>query len=131
LNEADWSKLKQALNQKHIRVVALDLPTSWIMTATDETTARMFDAINNMILDMLTAIARKDYMTRRERAAQGVEKAKPAGKYRGKVENTERNDLIQKHLKAGVSCWNEITALVSCSRDTLAKQPILSKTTDN
>jgi len=101
------------------------------MTATDETTARMFDAINNMILDMLTAIARKDYMTRRERAAQGVEKAKPAGKYRGKVENTERNDLIQKHLKAGVSCWNEITALVSCSRDTLAKQPILSKTTDN
>jgi DNA invertase Pin-like site-specific DNA recombinase len=49
LNESDWSKLKQALNQKHIKVVALDRPTSWIMTTTDETTARMFDAINNMM----------------------------------------------------------------------------------
>src|SRR5471030_1116218 len=38
LNEADWSKLKQALNEKHIKVVALDLPTSWIMSSTDETT---------------------------------------------------------------------------------------------
>ena len=50
------------------------------MTATDETTARMFDAVNNMMLDMPAAIARQDYTTRRERAAQGVEKAKAAGK---------------------------------------------------
>jgi hypothetical protein len=34
-----------------------------MMTATDEITARMFDAINNMMLDMLAAIA--DYVTRR------------------------------------------------------------------
>jgi DNA invertase Pin-like site-specific DNA recombinase len=47
LNESDWAKLKQSLNEKHIKVVALDLPTSWMMAATDETTARMFDAINN------------------------------------------------------------------------------------
>lgn len=59
LNESDWAKLKQSLNEKHIKVAALDLPTSWMMTATDETTARMFDAINNMMLDMLAAIARK------------------------------------------------------------------------
>jgi DNA invertase Pin-like site-specific DNA recombinase len=37
LNESDWAKLKQSLNEKHIKVVALDLPTSWMMTATDET----------------------------------------------------------------------------------------------
>jgi len=34
LNESDWAKLKQSLNEKHIRVVALDLPTSWMITAT-------------------------------------------------------------------------------------------------
>jgi DNA invertase Pin-like site-specific DNA recombinase len=127
LNEVDWSNLKQALNQKHIKVVALDLPTSWIMTATDETTARMFDAINNMMLDMLAAIARKDYTTRRARAAQGVQKAKAEGKYRGRIENTERNALIQKHLKAGISSGSEIMALVSCSRGTIAKQAAFLK----
>jgi len=128
LNEADWSKLKQALNEKHIKVVALDLPTSWIMTSTDETTARMFDAINSMMLDMLAAIARKDYITRRERAAQGVQKAKMAGKYKGRTEDTERNLLIQKHLKTGVSSWAEIMELVGCSRGTVAKQAALVKT---
>jgi DNA invertase Pin-like site-specific DNA recombinase len=61
----------------------------------------MFDAINNMMFDMLTAIARKDYTTRRERAAPGVAKAKAAGKNRGLTLDTERNALIQKHLKAG------------------------------
>jgi DNA invertase Pin-like site-specific DNA recombinase len=127
LNEADWAKLKQSLNEKHIKVVALDLPTSWMMAATDETTARMFDAINNMMLDMLAAIARKDYTTRRERAAQGVQKAKAEGKYRGRVEDTERNALIQKHLKAGISSWTDIMSLVGCSRGTVAKQASLLK----
>ena len=62
-----------------------------------------------------------------QRAAQGVEKAKAAGKYRGRTEDTERNALIQKHLKAGVSSWNEIMAQVGCSRDTIAKQAALLK----
>jgi DNA invertase Pin-like site-specific DNA recombinase len=123
LNEADWEALKAALNAKQIKVVALDLPTSWIMAApADDFTARMFAAINGMMLDMLAAVSRKDYINRRERAAQGVQKAKAAGKYQGRAEDTERNLLIQKHLKAGLSSWNEIMALVGCSRGTVAKQ---------
>jgi DNA invertase Pin-like site-specific DNA recombinase len=125
LNETDWGKLKQSLSEKHIKVVALDLPTSWMMTSTDEMTARMFDAINNMMLDMLAAIARKDYVTRRQRAAQGVEKARAAGKYKGRTEDSERNSLIQKHLRVGVSSWSEIMKLVGCSRGTVARQAAL------
>lgn len=128
LNESDWEALKLALSAKQIKVVALDLPTSWMMAASvDETTARMFSAINGMMLDMLAAIARKDYITRRDRAAQGVQKAKSAGKYQGRVEDTARNALIQKHLKAGLSSWNEIMELVGCSRGTVAKQAALLK----
>lgn len=127
LNESDWDALKAALGKKQIKVVALDLPTSWMMTSTDETTSRMFSAINGMMLDMLAAIARKDYTTRRERAAQGVQKAKAAGKYQGRVEDTSRNALIQKHLKVGLSSWNEIMELVGCSRGTIAKQAALLK----
>lgn len=128
LNEADWDLLKQALNVKQIKVVALDLPTSWIMAApADDFTARMFSAINGMMLDMLAAISRKDYMTRRERAAQGVQKAKAAGKYQGRIEDSARNALIQKHLKTGLSSWTEIMSLVGCSRGTVAKQAAILK----
>jgi DNA invertase Pin-like site-specific DNA recombinase len=128
LNESDWDTLKAALSAKQIKVVALDLPTSWIMAApADDFTTRMFAAINGMMLDMLAAISRKDYTTRRERAAQGVQKAKAAGKYKGRLEDTERNILIQKHLKAGLSSWAEIMTLVGCSRGTVAKQAAILK----
>ena len=128
LNEFDWETLKKALSAKQIKVIALDLPTSWIMAAAaDDFTARMFSAINGMMLDMLAAISRKDYITRRERAAQGVQKAKAAGKYQGRVENVERNALVQKHLRMGLSSWQEIMELVGCSRGTVAKQAALLK----
>lgn len=35
-----------------------------------------------MLLDMLAAIARKDYEDRRRRQAEGISKAKSEGKYR-------------------------------------------------
>jgi DNA invertase Pin-like site-specific DNA recombinase len=127
LDEADWEALKATLRTKEIKVVALDLPTSWMMTTNDPTTARMFSAINDMMLDMLAAIARKDYEDRRRRAAQGIEKAKAKGVYKGRKEDTERNALIQRHLKAGQSSWAEIMKLVGCSRGTVAKQAELLK----
>jgi DNA invertase Pin-like site-specific DNA recombinase len=86
----------------------------------------MLAAINNMMLDMLAAISRKDYLNRRERAAQGIAKAKIEGKYTGRKENAERNALILKLLKAGDS-WNDIMGLVKCSRATVAKQAALLK----
>jgi len=98
-----------------------------MMAKTDEFTDSMFSALNSMMLDMLAAIARKDYVSRRERSTQGVQKAKAAGKYKGRVEDTERNLLIQKHLKAGLSSWSEIQELVGCSRGTIAKQAAVLK----
>jgi DNA invertase Pin-like site-specific DNA recombinase len=86
-----------------------------------------FEAINAMMLDMLAAISRKDYTTRRERSAQGIEKAKTAGKYKGRKEDTTRNQLIQKHLQARLSSWTEIQALIGCSRGAIAKQAAILK----
>lgn len=128
LNESDWDALKAALSAKQIKVVALDLPTSWMMAApADEFTAHMFSAINGMMLDMLAAISRKDYLNRRARCDQGIAKAKKEGKYKGRVEDTERNLQIQKHLKSGLSSWSEIQALFKCSRATVAKQAAILK----
>ena len=89
LTAADWQKLRADLDAKQIRVVALDLPTSWMLAGpADDFTGRMFRALNSMMLDMLAAIARKHYDDRRRRQAQGVAKAKAEGKYRGRPEDT-------------------------------------------
>lgn len=121
LTDSDWRKLRTELEAKQVRVVALDLPTSWQMAATgDEFTRRMFTAINAMLLDMLAAVARKDYEDRRRRQAQGIVKAKAEGLYRGRAENSERNAGIAGMLKSGMS-WSSIQAAVGCSRATVAK----------
>jgi len=127
LSEPDWNVLKESLRRKEIKIVALDLPTSWLMATTDDFTTRMFSAMNEMMLDMLAAIARKDYVTRRERAAQGIKTAQQSGKYKGRRENLTRNNLIRKHLISGQSSWQEIMDLTNCSRGTVARQAALLK----
>ena len=121
LSDADWRKLRAELEARQIRVVALDLPTSWQLAAPgDEFTARMFAALNAMMLDMLAAVARKDYEDRRRRQAQGIVKAKAAGAYRGRPEDTDRNAGIAGMLRSGMS-WSAIQAATGCSRATIAK----------
>ena len=121
LSDADWRKLRVELEARQIRVVALDLPTSWQLAAPgDEFTARMFAALNAMMLDMLAAVARKDYEDRRRRQAQGITKAKAAGAYRGRPEDTARNAGIAGMLRSGMS-WSAIQAATGCSRATVAK----------
>lgn len=122
LNAADWDRLKAELATRDARVVALDLPTSWVMATgkVDDFTARMFKAINDMLLDMLAAVARKDYEDRRRRQMQGQARAKAEGKYVGRPENKRRNGKIATMLKAGTS-YSDIQEATGCSRATIAK----------
>lgn len=121
LTSGDWDRLKHELKNREVRVVALDLPTSHVSLRGDDTfTMRMFEAINGMMLDMLAAIARKDYEDRRRRQAQGIAKAKAAGRYKGRPEDTVRNRAIVDMLASGQS-WNSIVAATGCSRSTLSR----------
>ena len=75
MEDPDWRTLKSAIDSKGLRIVALDLPTSHLAMRTiqnDEFTSRMLAAINNMMVEMMAAIARKDYQQRRGRQAQGI-----------------------------------------------------------
>lgn len=122
LKADDWQELRSQIAAKRLRVVALDLPTSWQLVAEggDEFTQRMADAINQMMLDMLAAIARKDYDDRRRRQAQGIAKAKDRGAYRGRPEDTDRLVQIGRLLAEGKS-WNVVMRLTGASRATVAK----------
>lgn len=122
LNTADWETLKARLGEKSIRVVALDLPTSWMALsfAGDETTRGLLDAVNRMLLDMLAVVARKDYTDRRRRQEQGIAKAKTAGLYKGRQEDAERHALIRSMLDRGMS-WSEVCKATGASRSTLSR----------
>ena len=121
LSEPDWRQLRAEIEAKQVRIVALDLPTSWGLAASsDDFTGRMFAAVNAMMLDVLAAVARKDYEDRRRRQAEGTAKAKAAGMYKGRRENTARNEGIAAMLRAG-SSWQGIQEAMGCSRGTIAK----------
>jgi DNA invertase Pin-like site-specific DNA recombinase len=121
LNAEDWAKLKAELSARRVRVVALDLPTSWMLANQgDEMTTRMLEALNGMMLDMLAAIARKDYTDRRRRQQQGIEKAKAEGVFKGRREDANRNEAIMTMMRNGDS-WNTIIAATGCSRSTLSR----------
>lgn len=121
LSSSDWTRLRAEIDAKQVRIVALDLPTSWGLAApADDFTARMFAAVNSMMLDVLAAVARKDYEDRRRRQAEGTARAKAAGLYKGRPENKARNAAIATMLRDGRS-WREIMDATRCSRTLLAK----------
>ena len=122
LNADDWTKLKTEIATRKIRVISLDLPTSWAMANAnvDDFTARMFEAINGMMLDMLAAVARKDYTDRRRRQQEGIAKAQADGAYKGRRPDANRYASIAALLAKNVS-WTEIMRATKCSRGTVAR----------
>lgn len=121
LSSSDWMKLRSEIDARQVRIVALDLPTSWALAApAEDFTSRMFAAVNNMMLDVLAAVARKDYEDRRRRQAEGTKRAKAAGLYKGRPENAVRNRAIEAMLRDGRS-WRQIMDGTGCSRTLLAK----------
>lgn len=124
LNAADWERLKAEIAKRRLRVVALDLPTSHMLVKADpdDFTARMLDALNAMMLDVLAAVARKDYEDRRRRQAQGIArvKAQQPEKYRGRPEDKELQEKVRRGLEAGLP-WAGVMSLTGASRATVAK----------
>lgn len=103
MEDPDWRTLKAAIDSKGLRIVALDLPTSHLAMRTnhnDEFTSRMLAAINNMMVEMMAAIARKDYQQRRERQAQGIAKAKQGGVYKGRPADEDLHKRVRELLAA-------------------------------
>jgi DNA invertase Pin-like site-specific DNA recombinase len=121
LNDKDWSKLKTIIKSKELRIVSLDLPTSHqLIHHSDEFTNRMLSAINDLMLDMLAAVARKDYQDRRRRQKEGIVKAQTKGLYKGRRENEGLLNKIEFLLLEGKS-YNMVMHLLACSRGTIAK----------
>ncbi|WP_298810260.1 recombinase family protein [uncultured Psychrobacter sp.] len=123
LNPTDWDSLKQKLSAKRLSVVSKELPTSYMalqQANSSEFMDSVLRAINDMLLDMLAAIARKDYEDRRNRQMQGIARAKYEGKYKGRRKDVDKRKIIASLLKAGHS-YSEIQVMAKCSRQLIAE----------
>ena len=122
LKQADWETLKFMLAKKKLMIVSPELPTSWIaLKSSDGTefTASILQAVNGMLLDMLAAVARKDYEDRRRRQMQGIEKAKAEGKFVGRKPDLKKRASIASLLESG-HCYSSFQELLGCSRHLIA-----------
>lgn len=121
LKQDEWEYLKSALKTKTILVVAVNVPTTWAHFggSSNDFDRRIFLAMNDMFLDFLAAIARRDYERRRETQKQGIEKAKESGLYQGRKPNKVRYDAILRLLESKNS-WTEIQKVLNCSRSTIS-----------
>lgn len=105
LNNADWLKLKKQIEHHELRIVSLDVPTSWQAlnetdsSQTDPITRAVISAINTMLIDLMAAMSHKDWISRRERQKQGIERAQAHGKYRGKQADEERHEKVMYYRK--------------------------------
>ncbi|MGX5057002.1 recombinase family protein [Enterobacter asburiae] len=124
LDDAGWETLRKQIADKQLAVVSLDLPTSHLAltsVAGDEFTRSMLKAVNGMMLDMLAAIARKDYEDRRRRQAEGIKKAKAEGKYRGRVADAQKHELIRTLRLAHGKSLRETARLAGVSKMTVIR----------
>ncbi len=123
LKADEWQQLKTALQEKGLLIVSLDLPTSHsFLTASnsDPFTERMLSAVNGMLLDMLAAIARKDYEDRQRRQAEGIAKAKTRGVYKGRPADQALHRKVVELKGKGFSV-RKTAELAGCAASTVQR----------
>ncbi len=120
----DWEFLRRTIEEKGINVVSLDLPTSHMIFSTNKSNDFMeavMRAINRLLLDILAAGAYKDYKERERKQAEGIKKAKAAGKYKGRAVDLKLLEQVRKLSESGDFSINEMASVLKKSRATIIR----------
>lgn len=83
-------------------------------------TEPLMEALQKMFLRMALSIAHEDWKTRRERANQGIARAKKEGRMKGRPANEELHKSIIQLTLNGVSI-TRIASALKCSTSTVSK----------
>jgi DNA invertase Pin-like site-specific DNA recombinase len=113
LTQRDFQELKRRIQEKGLRLVVADLPTTYQMIQTsDSITHSILELINNMLIDLLATMARLDNEKRIERIKQVP--ARSGYKPTGKKANEAKHKRIKELLAAGNMNKEEIAKAVNC-----------------
>ena len=113
LTQQDFQELKRRIQEKGLRLIVADLPTTYQMIQTSDTiTHSILELINNMLIDLLATMARLDNEKRIERIKQGL--ARSGYKPTGKKANEAKHKRIKELLASGNMTKEEIAKAVNC-----------------
>lgn len=113
LTQRDFQELKRRIQEKGLRLVVADLPTTYqLIQTSDSITHSILELINNMLIDLLATMARLDNEKRIERIKQGL--ARSGYKPTGKKANEAKHKRIKELLAAGNMTKEEIAKAVNC-----------------
>ena len=113
LTQQDFQERKRRIQEKGLRLVVADLPTTYQMIQTsDSITHSILELINNMLIDLLATMARLDNEKRIERIKQGL--ARSGYKPTGKKANEAKHKRIKELLVVGNMTKEEIAKAVNC-----------------
>ncbi|OAI00886.1 resolvase [Methylomonas methanica] len=112
---ADAEKLVASIREKGAKLAVpgiIDL--SELSASADGVAKIVLEAVQDLLLKLALQMSRDDYETRRERQQQGIQIAKSAGKYAGRVANTDVHRRIVALRGAGHSI-KQTAELAGCS----------------
>ena len=99
---AEAERLIESIRAKGAKLAIPGLvDLSEVAAAADGVAKIVLEAVQELLLRLALQMARDDYETRRERQRQGVELAKAAGKYAGRVPDTATHGSIVALRSAG------------------------------
>lgn len=116
LSQEDWTKLKRMLEDKGLRLVVVDLPTSHEVI-NDGITGAILHVINGMLIDLMATMARLDQEKRVERINQGLARKRqedPEWKPSGRTKNDELRTKVKTYLAKGGLTKDDIAKLCGC-----------------
>ena len=109
LTQEEFKVLKGRIEERGLKLVVADLPTTHVLLNTDDTiTNSILNLVNNLLIDLLATMARLDNDKRKERIKQGLERSGyiPTGK---KADTAKHKRIL------------ELAALGSMTKDEIAK----------
>lgn len=112
LTQEEFKVLKGRIEERGLKLVVADLPTTHVLLNTDDTiTSSILNLVNNLLIDLLATMARLDNDKRKERIKQGLERSgyKPSGK----KADTAKHDRIKALSDKGLT-KEEIAKAVGC-----------------
>ncbi|KAB8148229.1 hypothetical protein FNV34_13020 [Raoultella ornithinolytica] len=120
LPAAQYEALKARIEERGLRVIVVDLPTSHDALKS-KPGDRIIELINGLMMDIAAHYAHEDYTKRRQRQAQGIAKAKAESKYKGRPADINLRSKIESYLNKGGNTYAEIAKLCDCSVGMVAK----------
>tara|TARA_B110000211_G_C14022639_1_gene528396 strand:+ start:652 stop:1284 length:633 start_codon:yes stop_codon:yes gene_type:complete len=125
LSQSDFTLLQAKLEDKGLRLIVADLPTTYTRQSEDDTIeSAIMKSINHMLINLLATMARLDQEKRVERIKQGQQRAKELAAAKGieldkggRPQNTALINKIKEYLDKGLAP-KEIMQLAGCSSAT-------------